>query len=131
VTGNAVSKPQRGILVFAIGPIAEVGPRWVSMNGSTIVFRGVPVDASWLERFETAQNTFYYSVSGRLLERIRFGDEIDGEATVAPACACTAVDGEFHVPGCARERCPECGGVAVDCSCDYDEGPPPTIPWTR
>lgn len=97
------------------------------MDDTTILFRGVRVDASWPERFEAAQNTFYYSVEGRLVERIRFGDEL-GVSAQSP-CSCTAVDGEFHVPGCPNERCPECGGCAIACQCRYDEDLPPRIPW--
>jgi hypothetical protein len=42
---------------------------------------------------------------------------------------CGAVPGALHVAGCDVERCPNCGGQALSCGCDY-EATDERLPWT-
>lgn len=41
---------------------------------------------------------------------------------------CGALPGTLHVPGCDVERCPDCGGQYISCSCP--DSLTPRLPWT-
>ncbi|MBK7908000.1 MAG: hypothetical protein IPJ78_15760 [Gemmatimonadetes bacterium] len=84
------------------------------------------VAADWPERLRLAQQVTQCTPNGEARARVRFGDELeDWGADRGPCHDCAAVKGEFHVPGCDVERCPECGGQIHACECDWpdlDEG---------
>jgi|WetSurMetagenome_2_1015567.scaffolds.fasta_scaffold77202_3 hypothetical protein len=40
------------------------------------------------------------------------------EVNVPSKCSdCKVAEGQLHVPGCEKERCPRCGGSAATCNC--------------
>lgn len=44
---------------------------------------------------------------------------------------CDAKPGEYHQDNCDVQRCPNCGGQLLSCSCrDSEIDPLPPIPWT-
>jgi hypothetical protein len=92
-----------------------------------MIYNGVPVMPGWPARIKAAQQVTHYTTrDGRVLARIRYGDE-PGIGTVArkPCRDCGVLKGQYHVgPACGLERCPNCGGQFSSCDCDFvgDEG---------
>ena len=56
-------------------------------------------------------------VNGKVLARIRYGDEPDSEAT-APCHDCATPVGGIHHARCDVERCPDCGRQRIGCGCE-------------
>jgi hypothetical protein len=57
-----------------------------------------------------------YEIAGSLFTRIPNDDQ-------APGCHdCAAPLGTLHHPGCDSETCPKCGGQAISCGCEDDDG---------
>ena len=87
-----------------------------------VKFRGKMVIEGWPERLAKAQQQTTYSIDGKTLPRIRYGDESDDWHADEGACHdCSAIKGELHVAGCDAEECPSCHGQAFSCACDRDE----------
>ena len=90
--------------------------------------RSVPEIPGWQEFIDAAQaDTHVTMADGRVLPRIRYGDEPDDWGADRHPCRdCRAVKGQYHVAGCVVERCPNCGGQFGSCECEFegDEGPP-------
>jgi hypothetical protein len=87
-----------------------------------IEFRGRQVMEGWPAQLAAAQLATTVFPNGVARQRVRFGDERDDwGANRGPCHDCTAVKGEFHVPGCDVERCPECGGQIFACECDWPD----------
>lgn len=103
-------------------------PNW---DGTLINFRGAELASYWPGRITAAQETPYYVVQ-RTLERIRYGDESSKTAghSDVPCHDCGVVKGEFHVPSCDWEECPQCHNTALGCSCivGYTKTPPEDQP---
>lgn len=56
--------------------------------------------------------------SDGVFERFRVGDERPRMQRKGENCGdCAARGGQFHHPGCDLERCPNCGGQLIMCSC--------------
>lgn len=82
----------------------------------------VPMIPGWQARIEAAQKvTHYTTLDGRVLARIRYGDEPGiGDIADKPCYDCGALKGQYHVgPVCGLERCPNCGGQLSSCDCDF------------
>jgi len=61
-----------------------------------------------------------YSINGTTVARIRYGEREDDWGVIDGPCGdCGATQGKLHDPGCDVERCPNCSGQAISCSCDY------------
>jgi rRNA maturation endonuclease Nob1 len=90
-------------------------------QGKRISYRGVPMSEGWPEKIMAAQQTRSYTLEGRVVPRIRYGDEHDGWGADQHACHdCRVLKKEFHVPGCDGEECPVCGGQLLSCNCPFD-----------
>lgn len=81
------------------------------------------LDPDWIQEIEDSQKRPHYTIDGKNLERIRFGDEEDDwGADEGPCHDCGAKKGQFHVwRMCDVERCPICGGQAISCECDVED----------
>ena len=83
---------------------------------------GVQVIDGWPRKIEEAQKTPSYTIDGREIPRVRYGEEPeDWGANKTPCHDCAVVKGQFHVPGCDVERCPVCGGQVITCDCPYED----------
>jgi len=72
----------------------------------------------WTKCIADAQQKATCLKNGKEYFRIKFGDEKDDWGADNQACGdCGAVKGEYHVPGCDVESCPECGGQMIGCEC--------------
>jgi hypothetical protein len=78
--------------------------------------------ASWPERIRAAQLETTCRPNDVVMERVRYGSEReDWGADHRPCHDCGVIKGEFHVPGCDVERCPECDGQFGGCDCDWPD----------
>ena len=69
-----------------------------------------------------AQQRTLYPIGGRLLPRIRYGDEaLDWHADNLQCHDCAAVKGQLHTPGCDVEECPNCHTQVLGCDCDVGD----------
>jgi hypothetical protein len=87
-----------------------------------ILFRGVPMIEGWPEKILAAQRIHSYTLEGRAVPRIRYGDEhTDWNADTHSCHDCRVVKGEFHVTGCDGEECPICASPLITCDCLFDD----------
>ncbi|MCH9828045.1 MAG: hypothetical protein K0U79_09900 [Gammaproteobacteria bacterium] len=87
-----------------------------------VIYNGARMIEGWPEKIEQAQTEALVFIAGTEHERVRYGDEEeDWGAGKRPCHDCAVQNGQFHVPGCDVERCPVCGGQAINCDCDYVE----------
>lgn len=90
-------------------------------KGDMVPYNGTEVASYWPRRIEDAQKVETYPL---ILEvkRIRYGDEkaaseYDGYAD-HPCHDCAVIKGQYHVPSCDMEECPNCGGQLISCGCE-------------
>jgi hypothetical protein len=75
----------------------------------------------WKRKIDAAQSLTVYLLKERRLPRVRYGDEADDwGADELPCHDCAVVKGQFHVPECDGEECPNCGGQLLSCDCGID-----------
>ncbi len=87
-----------------------------------VVFRGVSMIEGWPEKIAAAQIIETYRLGERKVGRIRYGSESDDcGADRQPCDDCRVIKGEFHVPGCDLEECPNCGEQLISCDCDFED----------
>ena len=93
------------------------------MEKDRIIFRGRRVLADWPDRLRQAQLETTCYPNGIEMPRVRYGDEADDwGANEQPCHDCVAIKGEYHVPGCDVERCPQCGGqLWFGCECEFSD----------
>jgi hypothetical protein len=70
-------------------------------------------------KIAAAQEIRTYLIGGEALPRIRFGDAGGEESYESdePCDFCRASKGQFHIVGCAGERCPKCENTLIQCEC--------------
>jgi hypothetical protein len=87
-----------------------------------VEYRGVRMARGWPERIVEAQAQTTYLIGDQELQRIKYGSEVDDwNAADQPCHDCRVFNGEFHVPGCDVEECPNCHEQFLTCDCFDDE----------
>jgi hypothetical protein len=84
------------------------------------IYDPISITTGWAEKLSAAQDVRMYEFVTGDLVRIRYGDETPAEDlnfAEFPCGDCAAVKGQYHVPGCAVERCPSCRGQYLSCEC--------------
>jgi hypothetical protein len=92
----------------------------LSWKGDMVIYNGIQVASFWPSRIEAAQKIETYPLVTKV-ERIRYGSERNAEKygfANRPCHDCAAVAGQYHVPGCDMEECPQCGGQLISCGCE-------------
>jgi hypothetical protein len=95
--------------------------------GEEVEYNGVMMAAGWPEQIEAAQELSSISVDGKVFKRIAYGSEqgptIPDQASPPSGgvCGdCGVLPGQFHVPGCDLEECPQCHVQLISCDCEID-----------
>ena len=87
-----------------------------------ILYRGVRMIEGWPEKIQAAQNVLSYTLNGKAIARVRYGNENDDwHADNVPCHDCGVLKGEFHVASCDVEECPVCGDQLISCDCPFEE----------
>ncbi len=81
------------------------------------VHHGVRMPKGWDKKIDEAQQLGTYTVGDERLPRIRFGEEQILWPTDLPCEICGVKKGQYHVPGCNHEECPNCGNQVMVCRC--------------
>jgi hypothetical protein len=81
-----------------------------------VIYQGVRMIEGWPEKILSAQHQPTYSIQGKDVPRVRYGDESDDwGADKQPCQDCRVIKGQFHVPGCDIEECPVCHEQKLSC----------------
>jgi hypothetical protein len=92
----------------------------LSWKGETVNYNGTEVASFWPKRIEEAQKLESYPLITEI-KRIPYGSELghsdhEGFADV-PCHDCAVIKGQYHVPGCDMEECPQCKSQLISCDC--------------
>ena len=88
------------------------------MSDEFEIYNGVRVVRGWGREIEHAQTRTHTTVNGRLMARVRYGDESKDLGASEKVCQQCAVEkGQLHVMGCDFEQCPICEGQFLYCPC--------------
>jgi hypothetical protein len=91
------------------------------MSEEKVFYNGTWIHPSWPTKIEEAQRITTITLNGTDYQRIKYGDEKDDwGADIHPCGDCAAIKGQYHVPSCDIEECPNCGGQAIGCDCEYE-----------
>lgn len=89
-------------------------------DGEMVEYNGATMAKFWPTRLKDAQERTSVLITAPF-KRIRYGDEEwirQTKAKIKPNCHdCAARIGEFHVPNCDVEECPNCKGQMLGCGC--------------
>ncbi|MBB1092178.1 TIR domain-containing protein [Rhodopseudomonas palustris] len=92
-------------------------------EGDFTEYNGRKVASFWPKQIERSQHEPFY-LGTRAYGRIRHGEEkMWGRRKLTPRHVChdcAALPGQFHVPGCDMEECPNCRGQAISCGCIHE-----------
>jgi hypothetical protein len=73
----------------------------------------------WPAEIARAQKLTHYPLGEQMLPRIRYGEESNDWHAERVGCHdCIVIKGQFHVPGCDVEECPNCHGQLISCDCE-------------
>ena len=90
-----------------------------------IFFRGVPMVEGWPEKINAAQRVLSYTLNGRPVLRIPYGNEREYWSANQHTCQdCRVLKGELHVGGCDGEECPVCNCQLLSCDYSFNEREP-------
>jgi hypothetical protein len=79
----------------------------------------------WAQKITESQKITYYLLDDKQLPGIKYGEETDDWGADGHPCGdCGVEKGQFHVPSCDIEQCPNCGGQLLSCDCALVDGPP-------
>lgn len=100
-----------------IEAIAFIGQLISNPKQEFIVYNGVRMPKGWDKNIEEAQKLTTYTVGDERRPRVKFGDEQVQWPTEHPCEICGVKKGQYHVPGCNHEECPNCGNEVMVCRC--------------
>ena len=94
----------------------------VASQHKMVNFRGVSVGEGYPEEFRKAQNQPTFVINGKVVKRVKYGEEKNGydySPDTNPCHDCAVLKGEYHLFGCEAEECPLCRWQALSCGCKY------------
>ena len=96
----------------------------VSWEGDFVEYNGVMVASFWPKEIEKAQHKPVCLVTVPF-DRIRYCDEKrfgkkQNPKEIGPCHDCAALPGQYHVPSCDMEECPNCGKQSISCGCHWE-----------
>jgi hypothetical protein len=83
-----------------------------------VEYNGVFMVKSWVDKIVAAQEIRTVQLRAGEKARIAFGKEKESATHPLRNCPdCAVIPGQFHVPSCDTEECPNCGRQLISCGC--------------